>query len=148
MLDLLRISMSKRAALESDLGTGLPNVRANSAHLRQIVLNLVTNASEAIGDCDGVVSVKTRCMTVGRDSAGVTWEHWATGHYLRLEVSDTGCGIPLETQARVFDPFFTTKSAGRGLGIRKRYQATPRWTESGRRLSGCCCEKGSGAARK
>jgi len=117
ILDLLRLSMSKRVALETDLGRGLPNVRANPAQLRQIVMNLVTNASEAIGDRDGVVSVKTRCVTVGRDSAGVTWEHWGTGHYLRLEVSDTGCGIPLETQARVFDPFFTTKSAGRGLGL-------------------------------
>ena len=117
MLDLLRISMSKRAALETDLGRDLPNVRVNSAQLRQIVMNLVTNASEAIGDRDGVISVKTRCVTVGRDSAGVSWEHWGTGHYLRLEVSDTGCGIPVETQARVFDPFFTTKSAGRGLGL-------------------------------
>jgi signal transduction histidine kinase/CheY-like chemotaxis protein len=117
MAGLLRISMSKRAALQTDLGKGLSNVRANSAQLRQIIMNLVTNASEAIGDRDGIVSVKTRCVTVGRDWPGATWERWATGDYMRLEVSDTGCGIPLETQARVFDPFFSTKSAGRGLGL-------------------------------
>ena len=117
MLDLLRISISKHAALDIDLGKNLPNVRANAAPLRQIVMNLVTNATEAIGERDGVISVKTGCVTVGRDSPGATSDQWATADYLRLEVSDTGSGIPSQMQARVFDPFFTTKSAGRGLGL-------------------------------
>ena len=117
MLDLLRISISKRASMDIDLGKSLPNVRANAAQLRQIVMNLVTNAAEAIGERDGVISVKTGCVTVGRNSPGATSEQWATADYLRLEVSDTGSGIPSQMQARVFDPFFTTKSAGRGLGL-------------------------------
>jgi len=117
MLDLLRISISKHAVLETNLDKGLCQVRANPTQLRQIVMNLVTNASEAIGDRDGVISVRTACMTVGRDAPGANSEHWVTSDYLELGVSDTGCGIPLEAQARVFDPFFTTKAAGRGLGL-------------------------------
>jgi len=117
MLNLLRISISKRAVLRTDLGEGLPSIRANPAQLHQIVMNLVTNASEAIGDGEGVISVKTGWVTVGRDSDGAASEHWPTGDFLRLEVSDTGCGISSEAQNRVFDPFFTTKSTGRGLGL-------------------------------
>jgi signal transduction histidine kinase len=68
-------------------------------------MNLVINASEAIGDRDGVIRVTTNKVTASQDV------------YLRMEVSNTGDGIPAETQARLFDPFFTTKSAGRGLGL-------------------------------
>ena len=117
MLNLLRISISKRAVLAIDLGKDLPNIRVNPAQVRQIIMNLVTNASEAIGDRDGVIDVKTARLTVSRDSSGTTSEHWPCGDFVQLEVSDTGCGIPSEAQAYVFDPFFTTKSAGRGLGL-------------------------------
>ena len=117
MLNLLRISVSKRAVLRTDLSKGVPIIRANPAQIRQTVMNLVTNASEAIGDREGIISVKTRGVAVDRDSTGITTEHWATGDFLQLEVSDTGCGIPLEARGKVFDPFFTTKSCGRGLGL-------------------------------
>lgn len=80
-------------------------------------MNLVTNASEALGDQDGVIRVTTRRLTVGRGWAGDTLEHLAEGDYLQVEVSDTGRGMPPETQARVFDPFFTTKSEGHGFGL-------------------------------
>jgi PAS domain S-box-containing protein len=113
MLELLKVSVSKHAVLETDLGKDLPAVHANAAQLRQIVMNLVTNASDAIGDRDGVIRVSTRCVRVGqRTAAGL-----AGGDCLELEVSDTGRGIPPEMQAKVFDPFFTTKSAGHGLGL-------------------------------
>jgi len=115
MVDLLKVSVSRHATLETDLDMDLPAVRANAAQLRQIVMNLVTNASEAIGDRDGVIRVTTGHVVIDRVAAiskGVT-----EGDYVQLEVSDTGGGIPLETQASVFDPFFTTKSAGRGLGL-------------------------------
>jgi two-component system, cell cycle sensor histidine kinase and response regulator CckA len=118
MLELLRVSVSKHAVLEADLSRDLPSVRANAAQLRQIVMNLVTNASDAIGDRDGVMRVITRCVKVGRDDspAGMSG-HLAEGDYVQLEVSDTGRGMPPETQAKVFDPFFTTKTAGHGLGL-------------------------------
>ena len=116
MLALLKVSVSQHALLEVWLGEDLPFVRANAAQLQQIVMNLVTNASDAIGDRGGVIRVTTTGVKVDRNS-------WAVSHgldegdYVQLEVSDTGCGMPPDMQARVFDPFFTTKSAGHGLGL-------------------------------
>jgi two-component system cell cycle sensor histidine kinase/response regulator CckA len=103
MLELLKVSVSKRAVLEADLGRHLPPIHANAAQIRQIVMNLVTNASDAIGDRDGVIRVATRAV--------------AEEDHLELEVSDTGPGMTAATQAKMFDPFFTTKSAGHGLGL-------------------------------
>jgi len=101
MMELLRVVVSKRAAIAAELAPGLNPVRANPAQLRQVVMNLVTNASEAIGDCEGVIAIRTA----------------AVGMQVALEVSDTGCGIAAEVQAKLFDPFFTTKPAGHGLGL-------------------------------
>jgi two-component system cell cycle sensor histidine kinase/response regulator CckA len=117
MIELLKISVSKHAAMETDLGKTLPTVHVNPAQIRQVVMNLITNASDAIGDSDGVIRVTTRRVTVGRDSAVAASERLAEGDYLQLQVSDTGAGMTPETQARVFDPFFTTKLAGHGLGL-------------------------------
>ena len=115
MLDLLKVSVSKHAALETDLTPDLPGVRADAAQVRQVVMNLVTNASDAIGDRDGVIRITTSRAAIGPlDEAA---DGLAPGDYVRLEVSDTGCGMSQQTQAHVFDPFFTTKSAGHGLGL-------------------------------
>jgi PAS domain S-box-containing protein len=117
MLELLKVSVSKHAAIKMELGDDIPAVRASAAQLRQIVMNLVTNASEAIGDHDGAIRVSTKCIRAGRDGSGTILDRSADESYLQLEVSDTGRGMSSEMQARVFDPFFTTKSAGRGLGL-------------------------------
>ena len=117
MLEFLKVSVSKHAVLETDLGRNLPAITATPAQLRRLVMNLVTNASEAIGDKDGVIRVTTSKATVGRGSAVATSERLAEGDYLQVQVSDTGRGMTPETQARVFDPLFTTKSAGHGLGL-------------------------------
>ena len=103
MLELFKVSVSKHAALETDLPLNLPAVHGNRAQLRQIVMNLIINASEAIGDRHGVIRVATSLAPGGES--------------LRLEVSDTGCGMTDEEKARIFEPFFTTKFAGRGLGM-------------------------------
>jgi len=113
--ELLKLSLSKRVVLAADLGSKLPPVWASPAQIRQIVLNLVTNASDAIGDRDGMVRVTTRHVISGGGQAFATG--LAEGDYLQLEVSDTGCGMSPEMQSKVFDPFFTTRGAGHGLGL-------------------------------
>ena len=117
MYGLLKSAISKRAALVTDLSEHLPAVKARTAQLRQVLMNLVVNASDAIKGGDGVIRVTTRRVTLGPNSAGTTTEDLAEGDYVELEVSDTGSGMSHDVQARIFDPFFSTKSAGRGLGL-------------------------------
>jgi PAS domain S-box-containing protein len=115
MIELLRVSVSKHAALVTDFGPDLPAVRGSAGQVQQIVMNLVTNASEALEEHGGVIHVTTRRVNVERAEA--VSKGMAEGDYVQLEVADTGRGMTLETQARVFDPFFTTKSKGHGLGL-------------------------------
>jgi len=117
MAELLRFSVSKRVALHTELAPNLPDVRATAAQIRQVVMNLVMNASEASGDAGGMVRLTLRRTSVGADRPGWIPEDLAPGNYLQLEVADTGKGMTSETQARVFDPFFTTKPLGHGLGL-------------------------------
>ncbi len=115
MLELLKVSISKHAILKTDLPSGLPAVRGNAAQVRQIVMNLIINASEALGEKDGVIHVAT--SLAGRNLPSFAGTNLPEGRYLCLSVSDTGSGIGQEQQAKIFDPFFTTKFAGRGLGL-------------------------------
>jgi CheY-like chemotaxis protein len=117
MLGLLKVSVSRHATIVTDLGENLPAVNVRPAQLRQIVMNLVVNASDAIRDREGIIRVTTRCVTVDHVTDVRTSDYLAPGEYVELEVSDTGIGMSPETKSRVFDPFFTTKSAGRGLGL-------------------------------
>ena len=117
MLSLLKISVTKRAVIETHLDRDLPAIRASAAQLRQIVMNLITNASDAIGDREGVVRVITKRVTLKGESGAISTRMLPDGDYVQLEVCDTGCGMSSQTLAKVFDPFFTTKSAGRGLGL-------------------------------
>jgi PAS domain S-box-containing protein len=115
MLELLKVSISKHAILRTDLRSALPSVRGNAAQIRQIVMNLIINASEALGEKDGVIHVAT--SFAGRNLPSFAGTNLPQGDYLCLTVADTGSGIGPEQQARIFDPFFTTKFAGRGLGL-------------------------------
>jgi two-component system cell cycle sensor histidine kinase/response regulator CckA len=117
MLALLGVSISKFAVLKTDLASDLPAIRADAAQIRQVVLNLATNASEALADLDGVIQVSTRAVTRGPAATGADGEPLRQGDYVQLEVADTGCGMTPETRASLFDPYFTTKFAGRGLGL-------------------------------
>ena len=116
MFELLTISISKKVALQLDLAQNLPRICSNAGRLRQVVMNLIMNASEAIGDRDGVIRVTT-CGVRLDSTTSVATGPLHNGEYVQLEVSDTGSGIPLEMQSNVFDPFFTTKSSGHGLGL-------------------------------
>ena len=117
MLELLKVSLSKHATLKVDLTENLAVVHANAAQIRQVVMNLITNASEALGEKEGVITITTARLRLGRQSGVKSGFHLPAGNYLQLEVKDTGCGMTEEIQARIFDPFFTTKFAGRGLGL-------------------------------
>jgi CheY-like chemotaxis protein len=117
MLGLLTVTVPPPVKLVTDLDENLPAVKARPAQLRQVVMNLVVNASDALKGREGLIRVSTRCVTVGCDTAGGTSGGLPPGEYVELNVWDTGTGMAPETQARVFDPFFTTKSAGRGLGL-------------------------------
>ncbi len=117
-LTLLRASLSRSVTVDLELGAAPCFVEADRTQIHQIVLNLLINASEAIGDRPGRVSIHVE--QVERRTATVSpWLHTPVppGRYARLEVRDTGCGMSPETLARIFDPFFTTKFTGRGLGL-------------------------------
>jgi PAS domain S-box-containing protein len=114
MLSLLKVSVTKHALIQAELQLDLPAIQANASQIARVVMNLITNASDAIGDRDGKIRVITRRVTLKRQSAAIALPD---GDYVQLEVTDTGCGMSPQTQAKVFDPFFTTKSAGRGLGL-------------------------------
>ena len=116
---LLQISIGKNCVLRFNLAPKLPAISADATQLRQIIMNLVINASEAIGNRSGVLAVNTGVARVDaeylrsfRPDASP-----APGDYVFIEVSDNGCGMDASTLARIFDPFFTTKFTGRGLGL-------------------------------
>jgi PAS domain S-box-containing protein len=117
MLALLRVSISKSAVLETDLDPELPAVLGNEAQIRQVVMNLVLNASDALGTRSGAIRVSTTMDRADEKGTPVPPTSLPGGQHVKLVVSDTGSGISREAQARIFDPFFTTKSSGRGLGL-------------------------------
>ena len=119
MIHLLEVSVSKKAELKLELPDALPTVQGDSTQLRQIVMNLVINASEAIGEQSGVISITTGFQHFDQHYLKDTWFDNAIseGPYVFLQISDTGCGMDQKTLARIFDPFFTTKFTGRGLGM-------------------------------
>jgi PAS domain S-box-containing protein len=116
MAQLLGSSVSKRAELSFEFAEGLPPIEGDGAQLRQIVMNLITNASDALEDRDGVITLRT-----WRGPWPDVQEPWSDGvapaDGVNLEVSDTGCGMDSSTVGKIFDPFFTTKFTGRGLGL-------------------------------
>jgi PAS domain S-box-containing protein len=116
---LLTVSISKRVQLEYAFARDLPPIEADSAQLQQVVMNLVTNASEAIGETDGLITIGTGLREITRKETETVFsgQDLEPGRYVTLRVADTGCGMTSETKARIFDPFFSTKGSGRGLGL-------------------------------
>ena len=119
MAHLLQTAISKKAILNLNLERGLSSIQADPSQIRQIVMNLIINASEAIGDRSGVITVSvgaTRCDEEYLRRTELR-EDLAPGLYVHLEVTDTGSGMDAETRSRIFEPFFSTKFTGRGLGL-------------------------------
>jgi len=116
---LLASVISKRATVRYRLAGELPSVHADATQIRQVVMNLITNASDAIDDQEGVISIATGVVEIAApgSAARSSGPPLPQGTYAFIEVSDTGSGMDPATQARIFDPFYTTKQTGRGLGL-------------------------------
>lgn len=114
MTQMLKTSISKSADLKFNLAENIHTIDADVTQIRQVFMNLITNASEAIDDNNGTIAVSTGNTHVNKDDLNKDIEE---GDYTFIEVNDTGCGMHEETQKKMFDPFFTTKFTGRGLGM-------------------------------
>jgi PAS domain S-box-containing protein len=138
---MLTVSISKKALLSYNLTHPLSAVEVDATQIRQIIMNLVINASEAIGDDNGVIAISTGCMECDQKSLKELWlnDSIPAGEYVFLEVADSGCGMDEDTLTKIFDPFFTTKFTGRGLGmaavlgiVRGHKGAIKVWSEPGK----------------
>ena len=116
---LLQLSVGKHATLRLDLSDHLPPVDADATQMRQVLLNLVVNAAEALGERAGVIGVCSGVIHAEGEYLRNTFlsPELPEGKYVFVEVSDNGCGMGPDTQAKIFDPFFSTKFTGRGLGL-------------------------------
>jgi PAS domain S-box-containing protein len=116
---LLGVSITKSVILKYHLTEPLPAVDADLAQMQQVMMNMVINASEAIGEHNGIISIDTGLIQADRRylQGACLDDELPEGKYVFLEVSDTGCGMDQATQQRIFEPFFTTKFIGRGLGM-------------------------------
>jgi len=114
MGELLHVARSKKARLVFELAPGLPLVHADASQMSQVILNLVTNASDALEDAPGIITLRTGFY----DASSARDQGLKSGEsHVFVEVVDTGVGMDSQTKAHVFDPFYTTKFAGRGLGL-------------------------------
>jgi two-component system cell cycle sensor histidine kinase/response regulator CckA len=118
-LELLHASLRGKASLETHLPPGLPGVEGDATQIRQVLVNLVTNASQALGEEGGVIRVRTGTRGLAEHEIAEAWgsSDAQPDHYVLLEVSDTGPGLDASMQAFIFEPFFTTRASGRGLGL-------------------------------
>ena len=116
---LLNVVVTKKADLRLILDRTLPLTKGDTSQIRQVIMNLMINASDALAEAPGVITIETRRVSADPAllSRAVVGREIPAGDYLQLEVRDSGMGMSEETKARIFDPFFTTKFTGRGLGL-------------------------------
>ncbi len=117
--DLLEASVAKNGMLDLRLSGELPPIAGDETQLRQVVVNLVTNAADAMGEGGGRVTVRTGTVDLGAEQLqrSIGTLEPDPGEYVYLEVEDNGPGMDDDVRKRIFDPFFTTRSSGRGLGL-------------------------------
>ncbi len=116
---LLEVSIPKKVVIKYDLAQDLPAIEADASQVRQVIMNLLTNAAEACQDRSGIVTLHTGFVHADEKyiSENYLLDQLPEGYYVYLEVSDTGCGMDEQAQEKIFDPFFSTKFTGRGLGL-------------------------------
>jgi signal transduction histidine kinase len=119
MIQLLHVGIPRHIELIASLGSDLPDIEGDVIQLRQVLMNVVINASEAIGLDPGVITITTEMRWIDRSMLTNAYlgGDLPEQEYVVIEVTDTGCGMDAETCARIFEPFFTTKFTGRGLGL-------------------------------
>lgn len=115
VVNLLARTVGEQVRLESILAPGLPRVLSDPGELQQVLVNLVVNARQAI-ETDGTITIETCVQLIDEDAANAHFE-LQPGRYVRIAVTDTGCGMTPETASRVFEPYFTTKDPGSGTGL-------------------------------
>jgi PAS domain S-box-containing protein len=116
--EILRVSIPKKVEARFELRKGLPPIRADFGQIQQVILNLVTNAAEAIVEGGaGTITISTGVQEISEPFVDCLAAQVAPGQYVYLEVKDTGTGIDGTIRERLFEPFFTTKFMGRGLGL-------------------------------
>ena len=116
---LVRTSISRKVQIQLNLTPSLPSIEADPTQIQQLIMNLLINGAEAIGDKAGSVVVTTgvREVDAGEFTSYYTAPEIESGNFVFLEVKDNGCGMDEPTLSRIFEPFFTTKFTGRGLGL-------------------------------
>jgi PAS domain S-box-containing protein len=119
MSALLRTAISRSAAIQLDLASELPAIEVDSTQFRQVVMNLITNASDSLAEQGGLITLRTGVREIDADVLArcIPGTNAVPGRFVFIEVNDTGVGMDAATVARVFDPFFSTKFTGRGLGL-------------------------------
>ncbi len=119
MYNLLDVSISKKVKLKYNFHNPIPAFEADATQVRQIVMNLITNASEAIGDRPGIINIETGTKDCTKEYLRNSYfdDDLEEGKFIFFNVSDDGSGMNEETKSKIFDPFFTTKFTGRGLGL-------------------------------
>ncbi len=116
-LPLVKATVSSSIAFRQDLARKAPPISADMWQIRQVVMNLLTNACESLPNQEGLISVSTSSVRISSANAIGDQLRLPPGNYVRLSVTDSGCGIAAEVQTRIFDPFYTSKFLGRGLGL-------------------------------
>ena len=119
MEGMLEVSIPDGVDFEIESGPDLPAIEGDATQLRQLVMNLVSNAGEAIGEGPGTIRLECRAveLTEPHPASSPNATDLPPGRYLRFELFDTGAGMDHETRARAFEPFFSTRFPGRGLGL-------------------------------
>jgi PAS domain S-box-containing protein len=119
MTHLLQVSLPKKAVLRLDLAESLAPFEADGAQFQQVIMNLVTNAADALEDQEGSIVITSGAEVLDARSIAAAFptQNLVPGPFLTLEVADSGCGMPPAVLSRIFDPFYTTKASGRGLGL-------------------------------
>lgn len=115
-LELLRATLPTQVEIRTDIDPDAPSVLADATEIHQIVMNLTTNAWQAIEQRSGCIGIDLKAVDVDEETARLQPD-MPPGKYVRLSVSDTGSGMTKETAERIFEPFFTTKGARKGSGL-------------------------------